>query len=293
MRKPSVDVVILTMNDRPEEESKALDSLMAQKGVDLTIGVVGNGCIPDIVPQGALQISLPENLGIPEGRNVGAKLFKEPGPPAEFIFFLDNDAIFPTDDVLIGLVAEARAHPEAAYIQPRLTGPDDETTPRRWVPRLRASEPAKPGTITTMTEGVVMVRRKEFDAVGGWAGEFFLYHEGIDLAWKLWSLGCNGWYAAGIRMHHPITSPARHARFYHLAARNRVWVAYRNLPRPLIPLYLGLWIAVTALRSRSGGGRESLKGLREGWAGRRRQQRRPMSWRTVLRLTKAGRPPII
>ncbi|WP_073949793.1 glycosyltransferase family 2 protein [Streptomyces kebangsaanensis] len=293
MREPSVDVVVLTMNDRPGEETKALDSLLAQKGVDITIGVVGNGCVPDIVPESALSVSLPENLGIPGGRNAGARLFKESGKPSEFIFFLDNDAVFPTDDVLLRLVTEARAHPEAAYIQPRLTGPDDETTPRRWVPRLRASDPAKPGTVTTMTEGVVMVRRKEFDAVGGWAGDFFLYHEGIDLAWKFWSLGRTGWYAAGVRMHHPVTTPARHARFYRLAARNRVWVAYRNLPRPLIPLYLGFWIVATALRSWHGGGRESLKGLREGWAGRHRQRRRPMDWRTVSRLTTAGRPPVI
>ncbi|WP_415954372.1 glycosyltransferase family 2 protein [Streptomyces sp. KLOTTS4A1] len=212
---------------------------------------------------------------------------------AEYLFSLDNDASFPTPDVLARLVAEAEAHPEAAYIQPRLTGPDDTTTPRRWVPRLRTTHPERPGAITTMTEGVVVVRRREFDQVGGWAAKFFLYHEGLDLSYKLWSLGRTGWYAGDIRMHHPLTSPARHARFYRLAARNRVWVAYRNLPRPLIPLYLGFWTAATAVRSLRGGGRESLEGLREGWAQRRDQPRKPMSWHTVLRLTAAGRPPVL
>lgn len=293
MRAPRVDVVILTMNDRPDDETKALDSLMAQEGVEIRMGIVGNGCVPDIVPAGALSISLPENLGIPGGRNAGAQLFAEAGDPAEYLFFLDNDACFPTTDVLARLVAEAKAHPEAAYVQPRLTGPDDITTPRRWVPRLRATHPERPGVITTMTEGVVMVRRREFVQVGGWASEFFLYHEGLDLSYKLWALGRTGWYAAGIRMHHPLTSPARHARFYRLAARNRVWVAYRNLPRPLIPLYLGFWTAATAVRSLRGGGRESLAGLREGWARRRDQPRKPMSWHTVLRLTAAGRPPVL
>ncbi|MEJ8640762.1 NUDIX domain-containing protein [Streptomyces sp. MS1.HAVA.3] len=35
------------------------------------------------------------------------------------------------------------------------------------------------------------------------------------------------------------------------------------------------------------------RACREGWAGRRAQVRRPMGWRTVFRLTTAGRPPVI
>ncbi|MFI1283850.1 glycosyltransferase family 2 protein [Streptomyces sp. NPDC020858] len=294
MPRPHVDVVLLTMNDRPQEEAAAQDTLLAQTGVDLRICVVGNGCTPDVVPAGARTVVLPENLGIPGGRNAGARALQPAGPPGAYVFFLDNDATFPAPDVLARLVAEAELHPEAAYVQPRLTGPDDLTTPRRWVPRLRTSDPGRPGTITTMTEGVVLVRRTAFDAVGGWADPLFLYHEGVDLSWRLWSHGHTGWYAAGIRMHHPLTSPTRHALFHRLAARNRVWVAYRNLPGALIPPYLAVWAAITSFRAvRAGGIRESVAGLREGWAGRRAQERRPMGWRTVVRLTTAGRPPVI
>ncbi|XKK60704.1 hypothetical protein HFP71_33955 [Streptomyces sp. ARC32] len=32
----------------------------------------------------------------------------------------------------------------------------------------------------------------------------------------------SGWYAADIRMHHPLTTPARHALYHRLAARNRI-----------------------------------------------------------------------
>jgi len=144
-----------------------------------------------------------------------------------------------------------------------------------------------------MTEGVVLIRRAAFDHIGGWADGFFLYHEGLDLAQRLWAQGYTGWYAAGIRMHHPLTNPTRHALFHRLAARNRVWVAYRNLPAPLIAPYLLVWAAATAVRTvRTGSVRESLQGLREGWVGRHKQDRRPMSWRTVLRLAAAGRPPV-
>ncbi|MFV5992695.1 hypothetical protein ACNPQM_09635 [Streptomyces sp. NPDC056231] len=44
---------------------------------------------------------------------------------------------------------------------------------------------------------------------------------------------------------------------------------------------------------REGAVRESLGDSREGWARRTEQWRRPMSWRTVWRLTAAGRPPVI
>ena len=140
----------------------------------------------------------------------------------------------------------------------------------------------------------MLVRRADFDRVGGWPGHYFLYHEGIDLAWRLWDLGRTGWYAPDVVVHHPATDPARHATYHRLSARNRVWVAYRNLPGPLVPVYLAVWTALTVARQRSLPAlRSSLDGLREGLAARREQQRRPMRWRTVLRLTEAGRPPIV
>ncbi|MFD8609741.1 glycosyltransferase family 2 protein [Streptomyces sp. NPDC059631] len=282
------------MNDRPAEEAAAQATLRAQLGVDVRVVVVGNGCKPEVVPDGALTVCLPENIGVPGGRNAGAAALREAGDPAGWLFFLDNDAAFPRPDVLARLVAEAERHPDAAWVQPRLTGPDDVTTPRRWVPRLRASNPGRPGKVASMTEGVVLIRRDLFDTVGGWEDQLFLYHEGLDLAWRLYGAGWSGWYAATIRMHHPLTQPARHALYHRLAARNRIWVAHRNLPAPLLPFYLSAWTTITLARAVRGGGlRQTLRGMREGWTSRGAQRRCPMSWRTVYRLTAAGRPPII
>jgi GT2 family glycosyltransferase len=72
----------------------------------------------------------------------------------------------------------------------RITDPDTNVTLRRWVPRLRTTDATRPGIVTVMAEGVVMIRRSAFDAAGGWPGHFFLFHEGIDLAWRLWRQGC-------------------------------------------------------------------------------------------------------
>lgn len=77
-------------------------------------------------------------------------------------------------------------------------------------------------------------------------------------------------------------------------ARNRVWLTRRRLPLALIPVHLGLWVLLTLVRNRSSpaglrawfGG--FLEGVREP-AG----ERRPMGWRTVWRLCRLGRPPVI
>ncbi|MFC5832255.1 glycosyltransferase family 2 protein [Nonomuraea insulae] len=285
--RPAVGAVVLTMNDRPEEFPAAMTSLLSQEGIELDVVVVGNGCAPDQVPDGVRTVELPANVGIPEGRNIGAANVK-----GDLIFFFDNDAVLPARDALCRLAAEFGRDPRRAFVQPRIADPVTGRTLRRWVPRLRASRPERAGTVTVMAEGVVMVRREVFEAAGGWPGHFFLFHEGIDLAWRLWDRGCVGHYAPGVVVHHPATDPGRHAAFYRLNARNRVWLALRNLPAPLIPFNLAAWALVTLWRFRDPAAlRASLAGFAEGWRGGH-GARTPMRWSTVARLVRAGRPPI-
>jgi hypothetical protein len=95
-------------------------------------------------------------------------------------------------------------------------------------------------------------------------------------------------------VHHPAIDQRRHSYYLRLNARNRVWLARRNLPVVLEPAYVGSWTAVQVARSWRD--REELRtwfgGFREGW----REDpgpRRPLSWRTVLRMTRRGRPPVV
>jgi hypothetical protein len=94
-------------------------------------------------------------------------------------------------------------------------------------------------------------------------------------------------------INHPATSPTRHDTYYRLNARNRVWVARRNLPWPLVVVYLTVWTVLTVVRFRSPRLlRVWFAGFREG-LGPGAGERRPMRWRTVWRLTRAGRPPVV
>jgi GT2 family glycosyltransferase len=233
-------------------------------------------------------VDLPENVGIPQGRYVGADNTK-----GHHLFLFYNDAYLPDTHTLVRLVAEFHKDSQLAYVQPLITEPDTHITLRRWVPRLRASNPCRAGVVTLMAENVVLVRRDALDAAGGWPGHFFLFHEGVDLAGRLWNLGHTGRYAPDIVVHHPATDPARQDTFYKLNARNRVWLARRNLPRPLIPLNLATWTLLTLWRVRGTAAlRTSLTGLREDLRGSEGEHN-PISWRTIAGLTRAGRPPVM
>jgi GT2 family glycosyltransferase len=286
---PSFGVVVLTMGKRPEELGRALESLLAQREVELDVVCVGNGWAPILLPDGVRSHALPENLGIPAGRNAGVPLVK-----GDLLFFLDDDASLPDPGLLAEMARRFAAEPRLGLVQPRVVDPSGASSPRRWIPRLRKGDAARPSNAFSVWEGAVAVRRAVFDATEGWPAPFFYAHEGIELAWRVWDQGSVVWYAGDLVAHHPAIDPTRHADFYRLNARNRVWLARRNLPLVLEPLYVGTWTAVQVLRSR--GDRAALKawfgGFAEGWRSDP-GGRRPMRWRTVWRMTRLGRPPVV
>jgi GT2 family glycosyltransferase len=285
--------VIITMGNRPEELRGLLDSVAKQHGSAIEIAVVGNGSPLPELPAGIRTVELPENLGIPGGRNVGIEAFGPGGRDVDILLFLDDDGLLPNEDTG-ELVRQAfAADPELGIISFRITDPESGTTQRRHVPRLRAADPMRSSRVTTFLGGANAVRTSVFAQVGGLPDEFFYAHEETDLAWRALDAGWLIDYRSDMVLNHPLTAPSRHAVYHRMVARNRVWLARRNLPWPLVPAYLGTWMLLTLVRRPS---RAALKawfgGFREGWTSPC-GPRRPMRWRTVWRLTRLGRPPII
>ena len=286
----SVDygVVILTMGKRPEDLRRAIDSVLAQRDVRVDVVVVGNGWDPVGLPSGVGALGLPENLGIPAGRNAGVPLVE-----GHLLFFLDDDAALADPYFLAAIKGRFDSDPGLGLVQPRVEDPTGARPPGRWVPRLVVGDRTRSSYATTLWEGATAIRRSAFDAAGGWPEEFFYGHEGIDLVWRVWDAGFTCWYAGDLVVHHPVIDPLRHEEFYRMNARNRVWLARRNLPAVLEVAYVGSWVALTVARVRD---REALgawfEGLREGFRDDP-ADRRKMSWRTVWRMTKAGRPPVV
>lgn len=105
--------------------------------------------------------------------------------------------------------------------------------------------------MTTFLGGACAIRKSAFLQVGGLPEKFFYAHEETDLAWRLLGEGYRIEYDAEPVMYHPLVLPSRHTDFYRLNARNRVWLARRNLPWPLAMFYLLNWVVLTLLRERS------------------------------------------
>lgn len=311
MSLPRIGVVIVTMGTRPRELEALLASVAKQDVAAERVVLVGNatslddvatdllsmaGAVgaPDRTTPGAPRVTkvpLVENLGCPGGRNVGLERLCESGE-VDVVVELDDDGLLIADDVFREVRRLFAQDPGLGIVGFRVAD-EQGRTERRWVPRLRAGDPMRGGPVTAFLGGghafsVPMLRQ-----IGLWPGEFFFGHEETDLAWRALDGGWDIHYEPGLVLQHPRTSPARHAVYYRNTARNRVWLARRRLPAPLIPVYLGVWITLAMVRMRS------LTGLKAWWGGFAEGvrtpagERAPMRWRTVWRMTRLGRPPIL
>jgi len=284
----SFGCVLLTQGNRPAEFAAALESLLAQRDVSLDVIVVGNGWQPAGLPAGVRTLALPDNIGIPAGRNAGVPLVT-----GDLVFFLDDDARLVDDLTLARIAGRFREQPDVGLLQPRVLDTDLGTTVGRWVPRLRAGDPARSSDACSVWEGALAMRRDVFDAVGGWTDEFFYFHEGIDLAWRVWDAGFRVHYAGDVVVHHPVVPQSRRPTFQRINVRNRIFVARRLLPLPLAVVYLGVWAFGTAVRLRAWrDARQAVLGVVDGFT-KPCGGRRPISWRTAWRMTQAGRPPVL
>jgi GT2 family glycosyltransferase len=290
--RPSVACVFLTMGDRPEELERAIRSVQDQLGDPIEVIVVCNGVpapkLPDPMNGTVSIIELPDNAGIPGGRNAGIQ-----ASHSELVMFLDDDGWLADQVIVERLRDRFIDDPRLGIVSLRIADPDSGLTQRRHVPRLEASDPERTSEVTTFLGGASIVRRKVFDEAGLLPEKFFYGHEETDLAWRALDAGWRIWYDARCVLYHPATSPTRHPAYFRLNARNRVWLAKRNLPVPLAVVYLLTWILVTHLRV------HSRAGLAAWWSGffdglrSSAGERRPMHWSTAWRMTRLRRPPIV
>lgn len=285
----SISCVILTRGDRPTELLRAVDSLRAQHGEPVEVVVVANGADVADPPPGVRLVTLDENVGVPGGRNAGVA-----ASTGELVMFLDDDGWLPDRGTADRLRAAFTATPSLGIVSLRIVDPATGRTQRRHVPRVRVGDPERSSDVTTFLGGACAIRRAVLSTCGTLPDAFFYGHEETDLAWRALDAGFGIHYDAGAIMYHPEADPtARHEQFYFNTARNRVWLARRRLPAVLVPVYLGSWTTITVLRSRSVAPLKVwLRGFAEGWRSLP-GPRQPIRWRTVWRMARLGRPPVV
>ncbi|MGN5637156.1 glycosyltransferase family 2 protein [Streptomyces sp. AC154] len=291
MPLPRLGVVIVTMGTRPIELAALLASVEKQDVPAARVVLVGNATPLTGITADVTRIPLEENLGCPGGRNVGLRALSESGE-VDVVIELDDDGLLIAPDVFRRVQRLFADDPGLGIVGFRVAD-ENGVTERRWVPRLRADDPMRGGPVTAFLGGGHAFSMPMLDGIGHWPAEFFFGHEESDLAWRALDAGWTILYEPGLVLQHPRTSPARHATHYRFTARNRVWLARRRLPVPLIPVYLGVWISLAMARMRSAAG------LRAWWGGFAEGlrtpcgPREPMKWRTVWRMTRLGRPPVL
>ncbi|MEU7161352.1 glycosyltransferase family 2 protein [Streptomyces chrestomyceticus] len=291
MRHPRIGVAVLTMGNRPAELRALLDSVAKQDTAAQRVVVVANGSPLPELPEWATGVELDENLGVSGGRNVALRTLREFGD-VDVLIDLDDDGLLIAADVF-ARIAELHAADERLGIVSFRIADETGHTQRRHVPRLRAGDPLRGGEVTTFLGGGHSLSMRMLEEVGGWPEAFFFAHEETDLAWRALDAGWRIVYEPQLVLQHPRTSPTRHAVFFRMVARNRVWLAKRHLPALLVPVYLGVWTGLTLARTRSLGGlRAWFGGFAEG-VRTPCGPRKPMRWRTVWRMTRLGRPPVI
>jgi GT2 family glycosyltransferase len=286
----TVGCVLLTTGERPTELAAAIASVRAQQGVEVHIVVVLNAATGTPRPDVAADVTVVtpgRNLGIPGGRNLGVEALGD----AELVLFLDDDATLVGDRVFADLAARFAADPMLGAATLRLVDPTTGETERRHVPRLRVGDPTRGSWVTTFLGGATVVRSDAFRRAGGLPEEFVYAHEETSLAWRLLDLGYRIRYVGGACIAHPALPPARHDTYHYLTARNRVLLARKHLPAAVGVVYVLLWVVLGLLREPEGR-RAAWRGFLDGTR-MHDVERRPIRWRTVWRMTRYGRPPLL
>ncbi|MEO0990727.1 MAG: glycosyltransferase family 2 protein, partial [Pseudomonadota bacterium] len=125
------------------------------------------------------------NLGFGRGCNLGAKAAE-----TKFLLFLNPDTV-PEPKAIDALLSAARTYPKAAAFNPRIftrTGRQTLKRRSRLIPRKdwgRGPLPQSDVELPTLSGAALFVRKRDFDDVGGFDPDIFLYHEDDDLSVRL------------------------------------------------------------------------------------------------------------
>ncbi len=213
MTLPAVDVVILTWNDG-ELLAAAVDSALASTGVAVNVIVVDNGSEPAATVPADPRLTLVRNdanRGVAPGRNQGAAAGTAP-----FVCFLDSDArLLPSTLEL--LLEPLVGSPDMALSAPVFTGQPAEASAGR-APTLsdkalrlldvrstyRTVAGDGPWREVDFAIGACqVVRRAEFQAIGGFDETYFYGPEDVDLCLRLREAGLRVVQVVGAGCHHP------------------------------------------------------------------------------------------
>ena len=228
-----------------------------------------------------------ENLGFSPAVNQGIMESQY-----EYIFSLNNDTeirkgsikaladLMSSDDSIFSAQAKMLQYDNKELID----DVGDEYNLLAWTKKTgenhNSSEYTEVREIFSACAGAAMYRKSLLDEIGMFDDNFFAYMEDVDLAIRSRISGYRNMLCPDAVVYHigSATSGSRYNEFkVRLAARNNVWVVYKNLPIPLkivnfIFLFLGFLIKYLFF-VKKGFGPVYLAGIREGLSTRGKIQK--------------------
>ncbi len=270
---PGVGVVMLAYGDEPVLD-RAIDAVLASKGVDVSLVVVDNGChrpdLADLTGRDGIELVRPSrNLGFAGGVNLGASRVR-----AEYLALVNSDAIV-DPDALARLVTVA-AEPDVGLASGSIRLAADPATMNSagnpvhvlglcWAGGLGepASAHASACDVASASGAGLVVRRALWERLGGFPAAFFAYQEDVEFSWRVWQAGLRVRYVPGAVVVHHYEFSRNDLKMY-LLERNRllfVITCYgsRTLALLALPL-LAFEVAMGAVALTQGWGRQKARG---------------------------------
>lgn len=302
---PRVSAVLLAYRAEPWFE-KSVFALLGSEGVSVDVIVVDNGCTDGSVERlrdvpGVTVVGDGRNLGFSEGCNLGAR-----HATGEHLALVNGDLV--ADPAALRRLVEVARDPEIGMAVGSIRLGDD---PERinaagneihflgfsWVGGF--DEPASDRSVARDVAGamgaLVVLRKEVWDGLGGFAPEYFAFHEDAELSWRCWQTGLRVRYVPDAVGVHRYEFGRVEDKMY-LAERNRLMFVLTCWERRslmlLAPAFLAVELAVTLLSVSGGWFGAKVEGWRwlvqhRGWLRRRRsliQSQRSVSDRELARL---------
>ncbi len=254
MRKsPLVSVIVVNWN-RKHLSERVLRLLQQQTFQDFETVFIDNGSTDGSVEYlrplfpGVRMYPLPRNSGFAVANNIGVKHAVSP-----WVVLLNNDA-FPDPSWLENLLIAAQRYPKFAFFGSRLVqagkrdlldgfGDVYHISGLAWRQGYNmpvAVAPTTPREIFSPTAAAALYSRAAWMDVGGFDDNFFMYHEDVDLGFRLRLRGFRCLYVPDAVVYHQgsaSTGVKSDFAIYH-GHRNLVWTFVKNMPGKLFWKYL-------------------------------------------------------
>lgn len=224
-----ISVVVLTYNRR-ENLQELLDGLLALGGSLREVIVVDNCSADGTAEMVAAQYPGFRCIRTSRNEGVSARNHGVAAATGDLVVTLDDDLLGLSPTHLAWLTGQFADNPQLGALNFHVVDFFTGLT-CNWVHHRPADQYQARFLTYEITEGAVAVRRSAFLAIGGYCPEFFISHEGPDLAFRMMNAGFTVEYDGRVSLRHKHAQGSRDPwRFYYYDTRNHVWLAVRNMP---------------------------------------------------------------